>query len=928
MERRDFVRMLGIAPAALAASWHLDFARDRLVSQIESDGGQPLPDQSVIYRSLCTECPVGCGLRVKVRRGHPIKLEGDPEGFPGSGGLCLRGQAALARLYHPARIRRPLLRRSDDQLAEVSWAEALDRVETALREAQRSGAASFYLAGRTTGAVSDLIDELARRQGVERLPEYELFNQGALRRAYEVLYGVPIVPRYGLAQADLLVTIGADLFESFLDPVGFAAAHAEAVGRGATWIHLEPHLSLTGCSARERHVIHAGSESALLAYLVRSLGTGPLLPEVLRPIADLTPHDVAARTGLTEEQITTLRDALERKRGRVLTISGGLATAQSDGALVAVLTGLLQIATGQIGRTVDLSAPMDLGHVGAPGALEERVAALSAQRVGVAFLARIHAFTGLPVAPALLERATLRVGLSDILYPAHATCDVILPVSHGLESWVDSRSVSGAPARHRPVFKRLFDTRAEGEILLALLGESVTMEDYLATHATPERASGDGAPMLRVVTTAAFLAANERTAAAPEPAAEAGPTLVLPASLRTYDGRSRPLTLLHEIPDPVSTVSYGDAALVAETDADHWGVKDGEVLEIRTPHGTLRLPARRQPAQPAGVVTVSIDVIGAGADTALALPVVAGTGELVRCVRGVEIRPTGEQAPLAILSASMDARGKGILPGDAPHHGGHPAHGSAAAGAGHDGEDHVITLFQPNPRTSDYRWAMAIDLDKCTGCSACVAACYVENNIPIVGRAEHQKGREMSWLRIQPYVNPAGALEFVPLMCQHCDYAPCETVCPVFATYHNPEGLNAQVYNRCVGTRYCANNCPYKARRFNWFSFKREEPLDLMLNPEVSVRPKGVMEKCTFCVQRIRAAKDGARDEQRDLRDGDILPACAESCPTRAITFGNLLDPASRVRALARSKRAYQVLADLGTGPAVYYLSEDQGHES
>ncbi|MBN1628949.1 MAG: 4Fe-4S dicluster domain-containing protein [Thermoleophilia bacterium] len=223
---------------------------------------------------------------------------------------------------------------------------------------------------------------------------------------------------------------------------------------------------------------------------------------------------------------------------------------------------------------------------------------------------------------------------------------------------------------------------------------------------------------------------------------------------------------------------------------------------------------------------------------------------------------------------------------------------------------------------------MAVDLDRCTGCSACVAACYTENNLPVVGIQEHMKGREMSWLRIQPYERGDGALAFVPLMCQQCDYAPCETVCPVYATYHNPEGLNAQVYNRCVGTRYCANNCPYKARRFNWFAFEREKPLDLMLNPDVSVRPKGVMEKCTFCIQRIRAAKDVAHDEKRAVRDGDIVPACAESCPTQAIVFGNLLDRASRVYALAHSPRAYRVFEDLGTGPAVYYLGEDHAHES
>jgi molybdopterin-containing oxidoreductase family iron-sulfur binding subunit len=217
---------------------------------------------------------------------------------------------------------------------------------------------------------------------------------------------------------------------------------------------------------------------------------------------------------------------------------------------------------------------------------------------------------------------------------------------------------------------------------------------------------------------------------------------------------------------------------------------------------------------------------------------------------------------------------------------------------------------------------MGIDLNLCIGCGACAAACYVENNVPLVGPEEHLKGREMSWLRVEPFYTPEGELDFLPMLCQQCDYAPCEPVCPVYASLHNPEGLNLQVYSRCVGTRYCANNCPYKVRRFNWFTHRREGMEKHMLNPDLTTRTKGMMEKCTFCIQRIRAARDRAKDEKRLIRDGEVIPACAQSCPTGAIVFGNLLDKKSKIFRLTGSDRAYRVFEELGTDPAVYYLHD------
>jgi molybdopterin-containing oxidoreductase family iron-sulfur binding subunit len=223
----------------------------------------------------------------------------------------------------------------------------------------------------------------------------------------------------------------------------------------------------------------------------------------------------------------------------------------------------------------------------------------------------------------------------------------------------------------------------------------------------------------------------------------------------------------------------------------------------------------------------------------------------------------------------------------------------------------------------DYHWTMVIDLDKCNGCEACVVACGSENNIPTVGKDQFQNGRSMNWLRIEKYVEgeyPDVKVKFIPVMCQQCDRAPCETGCPVYATYHNQDGLNVQVYNRCVGTFTCATYCPYDVRRFNWFTWKRDAPLDEQLSPDVTVREMGVMEKCTFCIQRIRVAKDTAKDEKRDINDGEVQPACAQTCAPGAITFGDLNDPNSEVSKLAKSPRRYRLLEELNTKPSVIYL--------
>ena len=845
MNRRDFFRILGASTGAALASACDQKVSSKLVSQLTTP--KLVPGEAEFVRSTCRECPAGCGVLATVRGGRPVKLEGDPAHPLNRGALCMRGQAALSRLYHPSRLRTPQLRGVTGEFQAISWDEAFAILKGALGKGNAERR-HIFLSGSTTGAMSGLIDDFCQKHNIDRRPEFEIYSQAALRQANLLVFGRYALPIYDVKQADLLVTCGADVIETFRNPVQFAQ---DLAGAKLRWIHVEPHLSLTGVNADERLVVRAGSEAWLLAFLAGELG--------------VTDAQAATQTGLKPDRIAELAKRLTTAK-RPLVIAGGVTTAAENGLQTAVLGALLQ----QKYQAPTAWAADD--RVGSLNDIFELERKLAAGQVSVAFFHQADPVAFRPGFTQALGKAAFRVGFGDMLNATLAGCDLILPLSHDLEE-------SGA-------LPPLGDTRSLAVVL-----------QRLGATARPA-----GLPAVQPVGDARLFLANAKLTPA-----HTARTLVITPSIRTYDGRSASLPLLNEIPDPLTTVTYGAWVSISEQDAGILGVKDGGVVEFAAGGTNWKFPVRLMPAQPAGVFTVQRPFLNGGM-----LPVTAAGDELAVWPLDAIAIPSVPAVAVPFLSGGMHADGRGIVPGLEHKH----DHGHAHE---HAGEHVNKTLYPPHEHKS-YRWAMAIDLERCTGCGACVAACYVENNIPLVGRDEHLAGREMSWIRIEPFVNAAGDFEMLPMMCQQCDNAPCEPVCPVNATYHNPEGLNAQVYNRCVGTRYCSNNCPFKVRRFNWLDHPLEKPLELMINPDVSQRPKGVMEKCTFCVQRIVRAKDHAKDDHRLVRDGEITTACAQTCPAQAIVFGNMLDENSQVHHAAKSARTYRVLEELGTQPAVYYL--------
>ena len=498
---------------------------------------------------------------------------------------------------------------------------------------------------------------------------------------------------------------------------------------------------------------------------------------------------------------------------------------------------------------------------------------------------------------------------------------MVLPVHTPLESWGDYEPWTGIHSLQQPAMKPVFDTRDPGDFFAA---------GYrgLVRERWKKLAEGEVGPCFerggvwRDAPARSVKLGVEDLWPRIEPllaGAREGYTLQTYPSLAHYDGRGANRPWLQELPDPITLAVWDTWAEIHPKDAAALNVKTGDRVRVSSSTGQVEVAAYVYPGVYPGAIAIPLGqghtaygryATGVGANAA-ALGASGGTVRIERLAAASELVTTGGH-DLQENRRIARSRATNEHPAEHPHH-------------------PEISLY-PEHGHKKHRWAMAIDLDLCTGCSACVTACYAENNLPVVGRQEVARGREMSWIRLQRYFGPGDKVsdpfrvDWIPMLCQQCDNAPCEPVCPVFAAYHTEEGINGQVYNRCVGTRYCSNNCPYKTRRFNWREAQWPAPLDWQLNPDVTTRSKGVMEKCTFCVQRIVAAKDAARRAGRPLADGDATPACAQSCPAKAIVFGDLDDEKSRIHAIWHHPRRYRVLEELNTRPAVIYLERERRH--
>ncbi len=982
MDRRRFLTVLGVSGAGAAAVSGCSTDRiEKLVPYLVQSEDQ-VPGVATWYASTCTECEAGCGLHVKTREGRAVKLEGNPGHPVNAGKLCSQGQSALQGLYNPGRLTGPMARQSDGSFAAITWDEA---IATLGQRLQGAAGRLAMMSGQGRGTFSDFARAWTEAQG-GRYVRFQPFSFEPIRLANQLIFGAAEIPIHDFARARFILSFGADFLDGgWVSPVehqrGFAAAHGYADGRMARHVMFATRMSLTGMNADEWHPPRPGSEAVIalaMAHVIlkERAGNPPDANSLRQALAPYTPEKAARESGIPAELILRLaREFASARPG--LAVAGGIASQHRGAIEVCAAVNLLNYIAGNVGETIRFGADLDVGD-----GYDATIALLDSidrDDTEVMIVHEANPAYSLPKATnfeARFRKVTFRISTSPYLDETARLCDLLLPNHHPLERWDDARPRRGVTGLMQPVMEPVFKTMATGDVLLKVSAkaggalarftapswEAHLKAQWLQTLGSEEawrQALQRGGVYTEEPARPVRLATGAVGVSYTAPAFDGaeGPDsfffLAVPSVLG--DGRFANRPWLLELADPVTKITWHSWVEIHPDVARRMNVQEGEILRVSSPHGTIEAPAYVRPGLHPEVVAVPLGhghtsfgdfATGRGVN-ALDLLDGKGRGFLPYFSTRVTVTKTDRWKQVAKTEGTTRQLGRGIadamtfaqaregmtpaLAAKAEGHGPHEVNTEREVEAIKGWRQEQLQLRKRGEYANEHpMWGMVIDLGRCTGCSACVTACYAENNIPFVGETEILRGRELTWMRIERYWEGGEDGEppearFVPMLCQHCDAAPCEPVCPVYAAYHTADGLNGQVYNRCVGTRYCGNNCPYKVRYFNWYAYNKKafpEPLNLQLNPDVTVRARGVMEKCTFCIQRIRGAQHQARLEDRPLADGDVITACAQACPSDAIVFGDMLDSGSRVARLKTDHRGYHILDDLNVRPAVTYLAK------
>ncbi|HSR98805.1 MAG TPA: 4Fe-4S dicluster domain-containing protein [Kofleriaceae bacterium] len=954
LSRRTFFKLAGAGAAAAG----LAACSSRPAREIRPYAQQPpelTPGVPLHYASALVEDGFAIGVVVASQDGRPIKIEGNADHPASLGATRARDQAAVLSLFDPQRAR---------EITERGVATGWSAIQQVLADASARGGAGLYLVLEPTSSpqVIDLLARVRAALPAARFAFWSPFEPRSSLAGNRIAFGRPLQTQLDLRAADVVVSLDADLVTDHPMALGWARQISDRrrVVDGSSAMSrlyvVEAAYSPTGVIADHRLAAPASQIALIaeeLAAAVASAGG-----QGTRPLAGL---GARAATGERARWITAAAADLVRAAGR-----SAVAVGERQPPAVHAIAAAINSALGSVGHTVSYTAPVVFEGGEPSHELGDLARAIGRGEVScLLMLGGNPAYTApadlaLGAAIARVE-TSLYLGLYDN-ETAHA-CRFFVPGLHDLERWDAARAFDGTLTPIQPLIEPLFDGRAVTDVLHQLLGDPPqTARDrfraawdrmHAAAPVQPGGAQGAdvaggqsepaGAPAdldsalaagvaggraAHVAAPLAWNAVAQAIAAAPTTQA-APPSLEL--ELRphpfVHDGRHANNPWLLELPEPITKLTWDNAAQLSPRTAAELGVETGDVLSLAVTAGgrfALTAPALVVPGHADRSITLHAGLGRSGAGERVARDVGVNALALWTTAGGFQPAVTARRAAghhaLAITQLEISTHDRPVV-----------LSGTLQALAGEALREEIAhhrtrqpTIYRPFP-ANGAQWAMQIDLTTCTGCTACVMACAAENNTPVVGKRAVRNKREMHWLRIDRYIlggadQPVVAMQ--PMACQHCELAPCEYVCPVEATTHSPDGLNEMTYNRCIGTRFCSNNCPYKVRRFNWFDWKEHSGLRILgRNPDVTVRDRGVMEKCTYCVQRIRRAEIDARIADRALGGDEVRPACAQACPVSAITFGSLSDPASAVAEQRRRPHSYAVLNDQGTSPRTQYLA-------
>ena len=945
VSRRGFLKVMGASLALAGLAGCTKQPDEPIYPYVKA------PEDLILGKPMyfATAHPFATGavpLLVKSDEFRPIKIDGNPEHAYNHGGSDPYSQGTLLDLYDPDRSQH--VRFKDDNREWAEFAEAFrDKVIST-----KDGTGIYFLSATITSPT------LARQWGEvqKAFPKAELVQYDPAIAGTFLEKGLNV--QYDLSQADVIVSLDADFlsgasYPGFHKLVRDYAARRKQPENGMNRLYaVESSTTTTGMKAEHRLGLRASEIPAFAAALAEAVG----VPKMNAP--------AYAWTAEQQKFLAALAKDLKANAGKCVVIPG-----LYQDPIVAFTALLINDALGNLGKTVtaaDGSAiPLPSDQL---GDFKSLVADLNAGKVDWLVILNSNPIYDAPADlgfATAFNKANIVAHLGSHYDETGQQSHWYIPAAHYLESWSDARAYDGTVSIVQPMIDPLYGGHSAHHVFQTLLDEP-TLSPYDAVRETWKTTiKGDFDAGWRKALHDGWIADTVANSGGGGPAKPSGgvnfngpvptPTpkdsieIIFRPDPNVYDGRFANVGWLQELPKPVTNLSWDNAAIVSGATLSKWNLEEDDIIEITVGNGRVKAPVIVAPGHPDNSVTV---YLGYGREVGR---VAGGAGFNAYLIRntwapfyatGAVKKVEGKWGTAITKSHYRDQRGKTF---GQQGNGNNSLEADEAIGErgiiraasldefkanpnfAHEGEGRETptndtTLFPNWEYNEANAWAMSIDMNSCTGCNACIVSCYAENNIAVVGKQQVRIGRNLQWLRIDTYFEgdlAAPRAHFQPMACQHCENAPCEQVCPVGATVHTPEGLNTMVYNRCVGTRYCSNNCPYKVRRFNFLLFSdfETESLKLMRNPDVSVRSRGVMEKCSYCIQRITAARIEADKENRPIADGEVVTACQQACPATAITFGNLNDKGSRVAKLRGDERSYQVLADQNTRPRTTYVA-------